>query len=106
MSDAEAMQQTVAEIVAWQRETFPDATVDSQLRHLRREVEEALEASVGPHKAEEVIDCLFLVIGALDHLGLIWNAVQILLDWKLGKNRERTWKAPDAEGVVEHLEES
>lgn len=86
-----------AEIVAWQRETFPHGTAESVVAHLIKEVVELAKA---PRDPSEIADCYFLVVGAADRAGV--NLVDAVAD-KLAVNRSRVWGKPDAQGVVEHI---
>ncbi|HEV2734883.1 MAG TPA: dATP/dGTP pyrophosphohydrolase domain-containing protein [Longimicrobiaceae bacterium] len=87
----------LADVVAWQRETFPVATPASVVEHLRREVAELVN---DPHDAMEQADALFLLAGLAAHTGVdLADAVRR----KLEINRARVWGAPDAHGVVEHV---
>ena len=86
------------ELLEWARPTFPHATPASRAEHLRREAEELVK---DPTNSEEKADIFFLLVQAADGPGPLAEAVKA----KLAKNRARTWKAPDAQGVVEHAEE-
>lgn len=89
----------LAEVNVWQRETFPHATPKSVIEHLRRE---AYELWQHPHDQNEWADVLFLLAAAAD---LIGTPLADCVDWKLGINRQRTWSEPDEMGVSEHVRE-
>lgn len=79
----------------WQDSTFPWATADSVIAHLKREIKE-LDNDRTP---EEAADCLLLLIGFANKSGFnlfeeAEKKFRILLD--------REWAAPDEEGVSEH----
>jgi len=61
-------------VTEWQRKTFPDATMQSALKHLQSEI---VELENAPHIAavlEEFADCFLLLYGAADRAGLdYWN---------------------------------
>ena len=87
-----------ADIAAWQREKFPHATPASTLVHLRHEIEHELR--VDPTNGPEQADILILLIQLADRSG------NNLLDEVYAKfvlNQGRSWQAPDADGVVEHI---
>lgn len=85
------------DIGTWARKTFPSATKESWVAHLRREVEELGES----HAPNEAADCLILLFGHahINGYDLLASALA-----KMEVNRARTWGKPDAEGVVEHVE--
>lgn len=83
--------------VAWARRTFPHASPQTIVAHLRREVERELVPA--PTSAEEIADCVMLLAHLADHAGAdLADAVER----KLAVCEARTWAPPDAEGVSEH----
>ena len=84
------------EVGTWARSTFPLATKESWVAHLRKEVAELAES----HDPQEAADCLILLLG---HAHI--NGYDLLLEAqaKMEINRRRKWGEPDAEGVVEHV---
>ena len=84
---------------AWANETFPHATSASRAAHLARE---ALELKANPTDPEEMAD-VFMLLGHLAAGAGVDLAAAARA--KLEKNRRRKWGAPDAEGVVEHIDE-
>lgn len=107
MSDT--LEQTLAEVVAWARETFPRATPRSISTHLGREAaelyEHVLHGADDPRFTKEVIgaemaDCLMLLAHLADRCKVDLRAEVAL---KLEVNRQRRWGKADAEGVVEHV---
>lgn len=86
------------EVGTWARTTFPTATQENWVAHLGREVKE-LAASQHP---AEAADCLILLLG-LAHV----NGYDLMAEAqaKMVVNRARKWGKPDAEGVVEHVDE-
>lgn len=90
----------VAEVNAWQAETFPRATPASVVEHLRREVKELIE---DPTNTSELADVVFLAVGLAYELGV--DLTTVVAD-KLAVNRQRVWGQPDAHGVVEHVREA
>lgn len=88
------------DIVQWQRRTFPQGTVESVVSHLAEEVQELVAE---PRSAEELADCLILIVGAADRAGIdLWQAVRD----KHARNQRRKWGTADEKGVVHHIEES
>lgn len=91
------------EIVQWQRETFPGATVDSIKAHFDREVEE-FKSEEDEEKARlEFSDLLILTLGFLRKIGPF--SVSKYLKDKMETNHKREWGEPDEQGVVEHVGE-
>lgn len=94
----ESFAELCADILAWQAATFPHRTPSSITEHLRRE---ATELAKEPGDAEEMADVGLLLIAAADASGVdLMSAMRA----KLEKNKRRTWGAPDAQGVVSHVE--
>ncbi|MFA5378125.1 MAG: dATP/dGTP pyrophosphohydrolase domain-containing protein [Dehalococcoidia bacterium] len=89
--------QIQTEIGTWARATFPTATKESWVAHLRREVEELANS----HAPDEAADCLILLLGHAHINGYDLLAAALA---KMEVNRNRTWGKPDYEGVVEHIE--
>ena len=80
----------------WAVETFPQATRDSWVAHMRREIEELADS----HDGEEAADILILLLG---HAYI--NGYDLLHEarMKMLISRLRTWGEPNEEGVVEHI---
>lgn len=87
-----------SQIIAWQAKTFPMVTLSAAFIHFYREVEELSEA---PFPGEEMADVFFLLLQCATKAGV--NLTEEVAK-KFEKNLKRTWKAPDADGVVEHEE--
>lgn len=96
MSGLEA---TVEEFLRWADETFPNATPETCIAHLRSEVAELSEEG-GARDPEELADAAMLVFHAAHKAGVdLTDAL-----WaKLEKNRRREWGAPNEEGYREHV---
>jgi hypothetical protein len=80
----------------WNIKTFPEATPDSIIAHLKKEIE---ELSVN-HDPEEAADCMILLLSHAHRTGYD------LFDEVLQKhciNIDRTWGQPDKDGVIEHI---
>lgn len=94
------------EITAWQAVTFPQATARSTATHLHRETGEllrAIESGAPLHEiAEEWADCWFMLNAVRAMLPRTPEQARADVIAKFAKNRARRWKAPDADGVVEH----
>ncbi len=97
----DTLDDVVADILAWQMETFTHRTPHSITKHL---LKEAAELHAAPHDDEEWADVLFLAF-ALQQDGTSRAPRDMIgaLRAKLAVNRARTWGAPDADGVVEHV---
>lgn len=87
----------IEDIQAWQRETFPHATPESVAEHLCREVAELVAA---PRDGTEQADVVILAIASALVSG---NDLFAEVRNKMAVNKSRTWGAPDADGVVEHV---
>jgi hypothetical protein len=99
------MRQLWEDLAIWSQRTFgPDSERDyvGPLYHLHREVDEALAAPV-EDLAEELADCLLLVLDAARRAGLTFDEFRITASTKLRKNEDRTYGPPDHEGVSEHI---
>ncbi len=99
---ADSLDAVVADILAWQIETFTHRTPHSITNHLLRE---AAELHDDPSDNSEWADVVFLAV-ALIQDGTP-NAPRDLigaLRAKLAVNKARTWGKPDSDGVVEHVE--
>lgn len=97
---AEEMQEHLDEWAAWANQTFPWATAESKIRHLRSEVEELHD---DPSDLTEYADCMALLMGAADKQGYTLQDVFDAMAKKLIVNRKRDWGEMNAEGYVEHV---
>jgi NTP pyrophosphatase (non-canonical NTP hydrolase) len=79
--------------------TFPTSTPESTAEHLRREV---IEILADPTNGEEQADAFFLLIQLARVSG---NDLAAEVARKLEINLNRKWKAPDFDGVIEHVKE-
>lgn len=70
------------------------------LKHLKKEVEEALAA---PDDPMEIVDCFFLVTDAAWRQGLSLEKFMKLCWQKLAINKGRTWPKPEKDEVSEHV---
>ncbi len=94
------LESVLADVTAWQRETFKQATVHSITEHLRREAE---ELAASPTSESEMADVLILLnaVAAMQGVDLADVVSQ-----KMRVNRARRWQEPDLAGVVEHVREA
>jgi dCMP deaminase len=97
---APTLDRVIADVNAWQAETFPRATPASVVEHLRREVAELV---ADPTNTSELADVVFLAVGLAYELDVDLTA--IVAD-KLAVNKRRTWGQPDHLGVIEHIREA
>lgn len=103
---SKTLDEWIAEITAWQDETFPQATPLSAATHLAKEVRELIfDLGSGNPKtaAHEIVDCFFLTIGVAHLSGI---DLETALEEKMAINKARTWGKPDADGVVEHIRQA
>jgi len=92
------------EITEWQDSIFTQATPLSAAIHLTREALEVQQSvKLGEKGWEldlELADVFLLTVGIAHLAGIDLEAA---IDLKMFHNRNRTWGAPDADGVVEHV---
>jgi len=96
---AKSLDVLLREIMSWQEITFPAATIDSVMEHLRREV---AELSLNPRSGEEMADVLHLLAALSDHACVDLVAATRR---KFEINKARRWKPADSMGVREHQPE-
>lgn len=90
----------ISAYLEWSLQTFPNSTPASVAAHLRKEVWELNER---PESAEELVDIVALAFHSAARQGYDLTAE---LEKKLAVLKMRTWQAPDADGVVEHVRDS
>ena len=93
------------EIGEWAESVFTQATPQSIVAHLGREVAElATSTHLGPlqDEEEEAADCFLLLLHYAHRRGF---SLLTVAHQKFEENRQREWGTPDAEGVVEHVRE-
>ena len=111
-----AIEETLADVVAWERRTFPHATTQSRATHLQREVAELEnvahnlwvldtyntrgKAEYRAMLAEELADCLMLLGTIAAGGGIDLGAA---LRAKFETVQGRTYGPPDEQGVSEHI---
>lgn len=83
----------------WAIKQFPMATPASWVTQLSQKAE---ELAADPRNSEEMADLGLLLFGLAATAGV---DLRRAIEEKLAKNKARTWGAPDAEGVVEHIAE-
>lgn len=92
-------------IIKWQKETFTLATPLSKISHLEKEVFELKEAieqkDIGLR--HEIADCILLIFGTADALGMSYDDILNAIDEKFIINQKRKWGKPDENGVVYHI---
>ena len=86
----------------WQKDQFPERTPHSVATHLAKE---AGELAKEPTNITEAADVLMLFTGLMRENGWSLGDVAVAIEHKLMVNKQRAWGQPDADGVVEHLEE-
>lgn len=89
------------QIIDWQAVTFPTVTAAASAEHLQRE---ARELAANPGDAEEAADVFLMLLSTVERAGVGLGGFRRAVADKLAKNKARTWKVPDAHGVVEHEE--
>lgn len=98
------LEQFQAVVGEWAAKTFPASTPESILKHLRDEVDELLgSVTDGSPEPMEAADCLILLVQFAHRMG--WDLLEFS-ERKHEINLNRKWGAPDARGVVRHVDES
>jgi len=85
----------------WSRETFGESTLESNLDHLRDELDEIVE---NPNDIEEWADVMLLYMNASSFVGFTMDDIYKAVQKKYEKNVKRKWGKPDERGVVKHVE--
>lgn len=101
------LEDVLTEATDWARGVFTTATILSVAAHLRRE---AVELAARPDDPEEMADIAILghqlMTLVKEHADLHGVDLARAVYAKHAKNRARRWGKPDAEGVVEHLDDA
>ena len=87
------------EVGKWAAETFPNSTDSAKLEHLKDEV---IELQEKPDDAEEMADCLLILLHHAEAHGVDLMAAACA---KFAKCKSRKWGSPDERGVARHIEE-
>lgn len=87
------------EVGTWANTTFPKATWDSIMQHLKREVRE-LEYSTSVNDGEEIADCMILLMHAAFRRRV---SAETAIRRKFAICQAREWGEPDEFGVIEHV---
>lgn len=99
------MEELFNTITAWQNNTFGEQTPLSVAKHLRKEVDElieALERGDKEHAQEELSDVQILLWNEAKKLGMDFYELSANVRKKHTKNLKRKWLKPDADGCVHH----
>lgn len=86
--------------------TFPGPRAVPALHHLKKEVEETIEAiESGDHEAtrKEYADCFILLLNSASNYGLSADNLIAASNDKMDINDKRIWGPPDANGVCLHI---
>ena len=86
----------------WSRETFGESSLESNIDHLRDELNEVVE---NPNDIEEWADVMLLYMNASSFVGHTMDDIFEAVQKKYEKNNKRTWGEPDERGVVKHISE-
>jgi hypothetical protein len=119
----ESLQNIMDDTNKWSKATFGAgynySRVSPLIHHLQKETEEVLEAfglfmieqnletkiSMRKRVVSELSDCMLLLIDAVTEMDCDQDELFRAMRHKLEVNKKRTWKAPDVNGVIEHIEE-
>lgn len=99
------MEELFNTITAWQNNTFGETTPLSVAKHLRKEVDELIEALERGDKVnteEELSDVQILLWNEAKKLGMDFYELSANVRKKHTKNLKRRWLKPDADGCVHH----
>lgn len=108
--EKEALDALQTEIGAWSDKTFPNSTPKTMMKHFWKEVQELddevkldetspEEKSGTPH---EIADCIMLLLHLAHRKGI---SARDAIREKFEICKKRKWGPPDADGVVQHVEE-
>lgn len=113
LGEPTSVQDFLEEIRAWSNATFPKSTTSAKLKHLKKEVEEAImEVQKQDHHIslaqrrrvrEEFADIFILLLNALSSEEITFAQLMEDAKAKMEVNKIREWGAPDEYGVVEHI---
>lgn len=98
VSRSGTVQEWQTEVSAWAERTFGPSTPGRIMRHLREEVDE-VETAPGLEIAEEIADCVFLL---LRYASIHSVNLSMAMDRKFSNLQARTWLPPDKHGVIRH----
>lgn len=95
------------EISQWQVDTFGAQNPLSKAKHLKKEVDELISdiETNNPDRRLEYADCFLLLYGAAAADGMSLDDIYNCIMEKMDINYQRTWGAPDADGIVNHIKE-
>ena len=100
------LDETYGHVAHWQGETFPDATLDGAVAHLKKEALEVVNAHALRHHcpeqdfSEEVADVFFMLVQICELRGT--NLADEVMR-KLAINKARHWPSkPDPDGCYHH----
>lgn len=120
---APLLHEVCADVVEWQRRTFPGRTLTGACAHLTKEVDEIRESardlahaqamapgsvasiSMREHLLEELADAVFLILQAVEQADCEDPTRELAkqMAFKLAQNRRRAWQAADSDGCIEHV---
>jgi len=89
----------------WSQKTFgssEDRSSLGPLRHLLKEVQEAIAECDKSKRLTEYADCLHLIFDAADRDGFSLEDVLTACEEKLKVNMQRVWPEPSSDSPVEH----
>lgn len=95
------MQELQNQIASFNRENFPDQSIEGLCRHFQHEAEELAKS---PADKNEQADCLILLLEICHRQGVTSAELMKNAFEKMEINRNRKWPAkPDANGVYQHI---
>lgn len=100
------LRQLFTDHIEWAKETFPDATSQGVLIHLKSEIKE-VEVDIRMNapkmqKAEEFADCLGCLLNAMALEGIGIDDLEAIFHFKLDKNKARKWQ-DNGDGSYSHI---
>lgn len=95
------------QVIAWQEQTFGEPNPDGIRAHIKKELNEILEATTLEHKLEELIDCFFMLLqeGRRIKPDITSEDIFSAMQAKLDVNKARIWAKPGPDGAIHHVKD-
>lgn len=90
------------QVVEWADSAFPDRTSQSTFLKLFEEIGEVLRE---PTNHEEWADVFILMLDVMSRFGVSGDDVEVAIQLKLEKNRQRNWAKNDV-GIMQHTRDN
>ena len=95
------------QVMSWQKETFGTPNPDGIRNHLKKELQEILDATDLNHQVEELIDCFFMLLQEARRIKPTITSEEIFsaMKQKLETNKARKWQTAGPDGAIHHVKE-